>query len=58
LLYALGLYDRHGGAIRDEPPDVLSAEEIKQLRDRIAHLSPEGVRQLYDSTIARSKIAG
>jgi hypothetical protein len=32
---------------RDEPPDVLSAEEIKQLRHRIAHLSPEGVRQLY-----------
>jgi hypothetical protein len=33
---------------RDEPPDVLSAEEIKQLRHRIAHLSPDGVRQLYD----------
>ena len=33
---------------RDEPPDVLSAEEIKQFRHRIAHLSPEGVRQLYD----------
>jgi hypothetical protein len=31
---------------RDEPPDVLSAEEIKQLRHRIAHLSPDGV--LYD----------
>jgi hypothetical protein len=33
---------------RDEPPDVLSAEEIKQLRHRIAQLSPDGVRQLYD----------
>jgi hypothetical protein len=33
---------------RDEPPDVLSAEEIKQLRHRISHLSPDGVRQLYD----------
>jgi hypothetical protein len=33
---------------RDEPPDVLSAEEIKELRHRIAHLSPEGVRRLYD----------
>jgi hypothetical protein len=27
---------------RDEPPDVLSAEEIKQLRHRTAHLSPGG----------------
>ena len=33
---------------RDEPPDVLSAEEIKELRHRIAHLSPDGVRRLYD----------
>ena len=33
---------------RDEPPDVLRAEEIKQFRHRIAHLSPDGVRQLYE----------
>ena len=33
---------------RDEPPDVLSAEEIKQFRHQIAHLSPDGVRQLYE----------
>jgi hypothetical protein len=30
---------------RYEPPDVLRAEEIKQFRHRIAHLSPEGVQQ-------------
>ena len=33
---------------RDEPPDVLSAEEIKKFRHQIAHLSPDGVRRLYD----------
>jgi hypothetical protein len=33
---------------RDEPPDVLSAEEIKELRHRIAHLSPDAVQRLYE----------
>ena len=41
---------------RDEPPDVLSAEEIKQLRHRIAHLSPDGVRQLYDRAFEECRL--
>jgi len=45
MLGSVAMARRRG---RDEPPDILSAEEIKQLRHRIAHLSPEGVRQLYD----------
>jgi len=31
-----------------EESDVLSAEEIKQLRYNLAHLSPSGVREFYE----------
>jgi len=31
-----------------EQPDVLSEEEIKQLRHSLAHLSTDGVRQFYE----------
>jgi hypothetical protein len=30
------------------PPDVLSEEELKQLRHNLAHLSVDGVRQFYE----------
>ena len=30
-----------------ETPDVLSEEELKQLRHNLAHLSTDGVRQFY-----------
>ncbi|MGD0212424.1 MAG: hypothetical protein ABSB87_04260 [Terriglobales bacterium] len=35
---------------RDEPPDILSPEELKALRHNLAHLSPDGVRQICGST--------
>ena len=41
---------------RDEPPDVLSAEELKQLRHRIAHLSPDGVRQFYERAFEECRL--
>jgi hypothetical protein len=31
-----------------EKPDVLSEEEVKQLRHSLAHLGPDGVRQYYE----------
>lgn len=31
-----------------EKPDVLSEEELKQLRQNLAHLSPDGVRNFYE----------
>jgi hypothetical protein len=31
-----------------EKPDVLSEAEVKQLRQNLAHLSPDGVRQFYE----------
>jgi len=33
---------------RDEPPDILRAEQLKTLRQSLAHFSPEGVRQFYE----------
>jgi len=31
-----------------ETPDVLTEEELKQLRHNLAHLSTDGVRQFYE----------
>jgi hypothetical protein len=31
-----------------ENPDVLTEEELKQLRHNLAHLSPNGVREFYE----------
>jgi hypothetical protein len=31
-----------------EKPDVLNEEDLKQLRQSLAHLSPDGVRQFYE----------
>lgn len=31
-----------------EKPDILSEDEVKQLRHNLAHLSPDGVRQFYE----------
>lgn len=31
-----------------EKPDVLSEEDLKQLRHNLAHLSPSGVRDFYE----------
>jgi len=45
MLGSLAMARRRG---RDEPPDVLSADELKQLRQSLAHLSPDGVRQFYE----------
>jgi hypothetical protein len=39
-----------GGRPSDEPPDILSPEEIKQLRNQIAKLSPDGVRKIYEGS--------
>jgi hypothetical protein len=41
---------------RDEPPDVLSAEELGQLRHQIAHLSPDGVRQFYERAFEQCRL--
>ena len=41
---------------RDEPPDVLSAGELKQLRHQIAHLSPEGVRNFYERAFEECRL--
>ena len=41
---------------RDELPDILSAEGIKQLRRRIAHLSSDGMRQLYDRAFEECRL--
>jgi hypothetical protein len=41
---------------RDEPPDILSAEEIKQLRQRMAHMSPDGVRQFYERALEECRL--
>jgi hypothetical protein len=45
-----------GGRPRDEPPDVLSAEEIKEMRHRIAHLSPDGVRRIYEEAFEKCRL--
>jgi hypothetical protein len=48
---------RYGTAARcDEPPDILSAEEIKQLRYNLAHLSPDGVRQFYERVFGERRL--
>ena len=31
-----------------ENPDVLTEEELQQLRHNLAHLSPNGVREFYE----------
>ena len=31
-----------------EKPDILTEEEVTQLRQSLAHLSPDGVRQFYE----------
>ena len=41
---------------RDEPPDVLSVDEIRQLRHNLAHLSPDGVRQFYERTLEECRL--
>jgi hypothetical protein len=43
-------YHRFAVARRPDPenPDVLSEDEVKQLRHSLAHLSPDGVRQFYE----------
>jgi len=40
---------------RDEPVDVLSAEELK-MRHRLAHLSPDGVRQFYERAFEECRL--
>jgi hypothetical protein len=44
MLLSLSMARRPG----DEKPDVLSREELKRLRESLAHLSPEGVRGFYE----------
>jgi hypothetical protein len=34
-----------------EKPEVLNEEELKQLRENLAHLSPEGVQQFYERAL-------
>jgi hypothetical protein len=41
---------------RDEPPDILSAEDIKQLRYNFAHLSPDGVRHFYERAFEECRL--
>jgi len=41
---------------RGEPPDVLSAEEIKRLRHSLAHLSPDGIRQFYERAFEECRL--
>jgi hypothetical protein len=45
-----------GGRPRDEPPDVLSLKELAQLRDRIAHLGPDGVRRIYEDAFEKCRL--
>jgi hypothetical protein len=40
----------------DFPPDTLSAEEVKELRQRLAHLSPDGVRQFYERAFEECRL--
>ncbi len=35
---------------RDEPPDILSAEDIKHLRNQIAKLSQDSVRKIHEGS--------
>jgi hypothetical protein len=41
---------------RDEPPDVLSAEDLKKLRYNLAHLSPDGVRQFDERAFEECRL--
>ena len=41
---------------RDEPPDILSAEELRPLRHNLAHLSPDGVRQFYERAFEECRL--
>jgi hypothetical protein len=41
---------------RDDPPDVLSREELKRLRQNLAHLSPDSVRQSYDRAFEQCRL--
>jgi hypothetical protein len=45
-----------GGRPRDDPPDVLSLKELKDLRHQIAHLSPDGVRQFYERAFEECRL--
>jgi len=45
-----------GGRPRDEPPAVLSSEQVKRLRDQIASLSPDGVRQFYERAFEECRL--
>ena len=40
-----------------EKPDVLSEEDVKQLRHSLAHLSPDGVRQFYERAFEDCRLA-
>lgn len=41
---------------RDEPLDILNADEVKQVRHQIAHLSPDGVRQFYERAFEECRL--
>jgi hypothetical protein len=41
---------------RDEPPDILSAEELKKLRYELAHLSPDGLRRYYERVFEECRL--
>jgi hypothetical protein len=36
--------------------DIPSAEEVKELRQRLAHLSPDGVRQFYERAFEECRL--
>ena len=40
----------------DHPPDILSAVELKALRQNLAHLSPDGVRQFYERAFEECRL--
>ena len=40
----------------DEPPDILSPEDLKSLRQNLAHLSPDGVRQFYERAFEECRL--
>ena len=40
----------------DEPPNILSAEELKALRQNLAHLSPDGVRQFHERAFEECRL--
>ena len=53
LLASVAVARRRDG---DFPPDILSAEEVKELRQRLAHLSPDGVRQFYERAFEECRL--